>query len=76
VDNALETEAGTAISVNLVSESLRNPTKIVGGGISGGPGAGVLHNTTAVAASTPAIHIKDFVKSVVLPVACSVTRVC
>jgi len=68
--NALETEIGGGVSGNIVSQSLANPTKVVGGGVSAGPGGGVLHNTTVVSASTPAIHIKDLLKSAILPAAC------
>jgi len=70
--NALETEIGTAVSANFVSARWDNPSRLNGGGLSAGPGAGVLFNTTVVAGSSPAVHIKDVLRFGVLPAICGV----
>jgi hypothetical protein len=63
LENSVEGEAGAEISPQLVGDR----RGIVGAGLGAGPGAGAFLNHTAVAASTPAIHWKDFVKLVVVP---------
>jgi hypothetical protein len=73
--NALETEFGGGVSGNLVSEKIAQPlSSAVGGGVSAGPGGGLMFNTTSFAASTPAFSLKDVLKAGIRSTVCLLGR--